>query len=160
MNGSPHATRLQLWLAPYRPQVESAFDSLTAQFEDGQVPEAFAPVAAHLLASLGAALGREKEIHPAIMEHAREVPDPLQLRMLQERPELAFTGGPLYQFHGSTPADKPNPVEWQLANVCGRADKRYARPLYRFYAHIAGQPLMDIGDRRFEVWHGATERVQ
>lgn len=161
MNGNDHATRLQLWLAPYRSQVESAFDALLAAYEDDQLVDEFTAVGAHLLASMGAALGREKEIHPGILQLTRETPDPMQLAMAGTGEP--FTGGPMYTFEGSTPSDAPNPAEWQLANVrtkdvpgvivSGFGTRLSKAPLYKFHADIP------VTDRRFTVWTGATEPI-
>ena len=137
-------SRLQLWLAPYREQCVSAFDALVAAYEDDQLVDEFSVVGAHLLVALGAALGREKEIHPGILELTRKRPENVKV-------ETTHTSW-LYLFTGSTPADEPDPNEWELASV--RTEGRGS--MFNGESLWVKRTPEPTGDKRFTIYTGAT----
>jgi hypothetical protein len=161
-NHTAHATgrtavngRAQLWLAPLAEQVKDGFEVLKNLFEDDQVVDGLKPVAAHLLVSMGSALGRLDEVHPAIMDMTTGDSEGIT-HVGTSAPD--FSGGPLYTFFGSTPSDQPDPAVWRRADV-DAADLKGKVPLYKYRDHRAGTgPLTDPNDKRFHVYTGRTEK--
>lgn len=157
--------RVQLWLAPFKSQVEEGFEALVAAFEDDQLVEALQPLAAHLLVAAGSALNRMDDVHPAILELTRVKKNDAPAGDISGRAGTSapdFSGGPLYTFEGSTPADRPNVFLWQLAEVRTYYDpkREYSgRALYKHRENRAGGPIVGVADKRFTVYIGRTVKA-